>query len=264
MLVGLSNSGGPLTSTVAVFLAWAAWLLRGRMSLVRRATFALLLLLVVAMKAPIWYLPFKISSIVGGGGYHRGLVMDQAWQDLGKWWLFGMDISGTAEWVPYVHSVVGGADVTNQFVVFGLRGGLLAVVISVAVFVFSFRSLGHVLGAVRRSVAGNGDELLCWGLGAALFVHAVSWFGVSYFDQSYLVWLLHLAAISSSAQERQLGSAEAVSPPVTGRPPVRTAAGRSSPREASTAVGRDAAGLSRRDLRLSRAGAHTTHRPVAW
>jgi hypothetical protein len=149
------------------------------------------------MNAAIWYLPFKISGLVGGGGYHRGLLMDMAWQDLENWWVAGMPMAETARWFPYVHEVVGGADITNHFLVFAIRAGLPTVLLLIAVLTYGFKGVGSVLGSVR----GRGDdEFLLWGMGVTLFVHAVSWLGISYFDQSNAVWLLHLAAVSSAVQ----------------------------------------------------------------
>ena len=200
-LVGLSNSGGPLTSAAAVFLGWAIWYIRDRMTLVRRVSVLAFLFLVVFMRAPIWYLPFKISELVGGGGYHRGVLMERAWHDLGRWWLVGMDIRETASWFPYVLGVVGGADMTNQFLLIGIRGGLPALGLLVCVIVFAFKGIGRALSAVRP--LGNrarGDEAIVWALGATLFVHTVTWFGVSYFDQSYVIWLMQLAMLSSTVQ----------------------------------------------------------------
>lgn len=218
MLVALSHSGGPLTTAIAVFLGWAAWPLRRHVKWVRRGILAVLVLLLIFMKAPIWYLPFKISAVVGGGGYHRGLLMDQAWQDLGRWWLAGLDVTETSEWMPYVHTDIGGADVTNQFVVFGLRGGLIALGLLVAVFVFALRNLGRPLSAAQGSgLSATEDAPLLWGLGVAVLSHAVSWLGVAYFDQSYVVWLLQLAAVSSCVQAAAASSDRFV-PAAEGRP----------------------------------------------
>jgi hypothetical protein len=199
VLVVLSNSGGPVTSAAAAFLGWSLWPLRKRMRLVCRCALALLLCITLAMKAPIWYLPFKISTIVGGGGYHRGLLMDQAWRHLDKWWLAGINITDTAAWFPYVHSRTGGVDVTNQFLVFGLRAGIIALLILVLLIVIAYQHLSASLVAARfSSQRGRSDEYLLWGMGSALLVHVVSWLGVSYFDQSHAVWLMHLAAVSAS------------------------------------------------------------------
>jgi hypothetical protein len=201
-LVVFSNSGGPLTSAAAVFLGWSLWPLRTRMNVVRWAAVAVLLLGLVFMEAPIWYLPFKISSVVGGGGYHRSLLMERAWQHLDEWWLVGMDVVDTGAWMPYVLDAVGGgADVTSQFLVFGIRGGLLPVCLILGVLWLAFASIGKLSASARASKdQTTADQLLLWGLGVSLFVHAVSWLGTSYFDQSWVVWLMHLAAVSGAVQ----------------------------------------------------------------
>lgn len=195
-LVVLSNSGGPLTSAAAVALGWAAWPLRRRLRVVRLVAFGTLIGLFLFMKAPIWYLPYKISSIVGGGGFHRGLLMERAWQDLGRWWLMGIDSKDTKDWIPYMLDAVGGADVTNQFLVFALNGGIAALLLCIALLVVAFRRLGAALEALRQTPSDRADELLIWGLGVTLLVHVVTWLGVSYFDQSWVIWLTHVAAIS--------------------------------------------------------------------
>jgi hypothetical protein len=210
VLIVLSNSGGPLTSAGAVFLGWFLWPLRERMFLVRRAAVALLLLFMIFMEAPIWYLPFKISSVVGGGGFHRSLLMEQAWRHLDQWWLIGMDVKDTGVWMPYVLDAIGGgADMTNQFLVFGVRAGLLAVGLLVAALSLGFVGIGKLLTSARASGdRTTAKQLLLWGLGVSLFVHAVSWLGCSYFDQSWAIWLMHIAAVSSAMQAAECAAPE--------------------------------------------------------
>ena len=220
LLVVLSNSGGPLTSAATVFLGWSLWLVRTRMALVRRALLALIVFLIIFMQAPIWYLPFKISPLVGGAGYHRGLLMDKAWQDLDKWWLAGMALEQTRSWIPYGHSLFEGADITNQYIVMAIRSGLAGLVMFILVLIFATRAIGGALTSVRQSTRSTrrADECLLWGLGVALIVHAVSWLGVSYFDQSYVVWLMHLAAISAVSQSlRMPATVPTLSPALRGR-----------------------------------------------
>ena len=222
-LIALSHSGGPLTSAGAALFGWFLWPLRERMALVRRATLAVLLFLMVFMKSPIWYLPFKISSVVGGGGFHRSLLMEQAWLHLDQWWLFGMDVRLTGVWMPYVlEAVGGGADVTNQFLVFGIRGGLLAVGLTVGVLALGFVTIGNLSASARASVNRKmADQFLLWGLGVALFVHAVSWLGTSYFDQSWVVWLMHLAAVSSAMQAAEYAAPERITESTVAQETVR-------------------------------------------
>jgi len=197
-LVVLSNSGGPAMSTAAVALGWFAWRFRHRMSFVRLAALAVLVLLVIVMKAPIWYLPFKISAVIGGGGYYRGLLMERAWEHLPNWGAFGIDIRKTADWMPTVLDTIGGADVTNQYLVFGLKAGLPAILILVAVLTLGFIAIGRAVASVGDDDGAERPEALTlWGLGVTLFMHAVSWISTSYFDQSYVIWLVQLAAVSS-------------------------------------------------------------------
>jgi len=150
------------------------------------------------MKAPIWYLPAKISSFTGGDGWHRSYLMDVAFQHLDKWWLAGMPIKETAGWFAYDLEATGGADMTNQFLTFGIVAGLAAMVTFIFMLVRAFSLLGIAL-ATNRSNDGESSqtELLLWGLGTALAAHIVNWIGITYFDQIYAVWFLHLAAISS-------------------------------------------------------------------
>jgi hypothetical protein len=179
--------------------------------------------------------------------------MEQAWQSLGKWWLVGMDGRETASWFPYLLDDYGVADVTNQFVLFGLKAGLASLALSIGVLALAYVHIGRAMESVRRAGGvRRADELLLWGLGVTLFVHAVSWLGVSYFDQSYVVWLLHVAAVSACVQATAMpverGGAVRASTRVTG---ARTARART--RSRMTGTGRhDAISASWRPTRVGR------------
>lgn len=194
-LVILSNSGGPITGTAAAALGWCLWPLRHKMRVVLTAAAVGFLIVAVTMKAPIWYLPFKISSLVGGGGYHRGLLMERAWQDLGRWWYAGIETHETIRWFPYVLPSVGSADITNEFLLFGVAAGVPAIIALALLLRATFQTVGQAV----RSADHHRDKsrFLLWGLGVSIFVHIVNWFGVAYFDQSWAIWILHAAAISS-------------------------------------------------------------------
>jgi hypothetical protein len=197
-LIVLSNSGGPLTSTLAALAGWLVWPFRTRMRLVRYAVLGVLVALIFCMEAPIWYLPFKVSQVVGGGGYHRGQIMQSAWNDIGRWWLVGMELRDTLPWIPYAHGETGGADITNGFVTIAIKGGLLALILWIGILSRAFARVGDGLKGFRPSRPNGRDmEALIWGLGVALLVHAVSWLGIAYFDQSWVIWLMHVAAVST-------------------------------------------------------------------
>jgi hypothetical protein len=86
-------------------------------------------------------------------------------------------------------------DATNQYVVEGLRGGLLTLVVFLSVLVFAFGNIGRSLK--MPSLARRRDrQWICWTAGVAMFVHAVTFFGVSYFGQMTVIFHLQLAIVS--------------------------------------------------------------------
>lgn len=200
-IVLFANSGGPITAVGACMIGWSLWVLRKRMYLVRRCLVGILVLLAIFMKAPIWFIPEKISSITGGDGWHRSYLMDIAIQNIDKWLIAGMPITETADWLPYTIVISGGADITNQFISFGISAGLGAIILFILLLTLSFRAIGKSLEVVRsEKFAAEETEFLLWGLGVMLFVHIVNLIGVTYFDQFYVVWFMHLAAISTLSE----------------------------------------------------------------
>jgi hypothetical protein len=190
------NSGGAASSAAVALLGWVMWRIRTEMRLVRRVMAVSILLLALVMKAPIWYLLARVSEIAGGDGWHRAYLLDVSFQHLDMWWLSGMNRLDTSDWFPY--SLEGGADITNQFLTFGLNAGLVAIVLFILLLTRAFSFLGRALASVRSNLQSPSEnEFMLWGLGVMLTVHIVNWMDISYFDQMYVVWFMQLAAIST-------------------------------------------------------------------
>jgi hypothetical protein len=153
------------------------------------------------MKAPIWYLVARVSQFTGGDGWHRSYLMDISYQHLSSWWLCGIPIEQTGDWFPYALEATGGADLTNQFISFGITAGLGAMALFIVLLKQAFSVLGNALRAVRaESFPSRDPELFLWGLGAMLAAHIVNWLGINYFDQTYFFWFAQLAAVSSLSE----------------------------------------------------------------
>lgn len=196
--VWASNSGGPLNCALFGVLCWFFWVIRTNMRYVRRALVALIVLLGLAMKAPIWFILARVSDISGGDGFHRSELINKAYENLDKWWLAGMPITDTADWFPYVQVATGGADMTNQILSYGIDSGLAAMLLFIAVLVRAYKKIGASLTATRASSKQPIEmEYILWGLGAMLSAHIVNWLGIIYFDQTNMIWLFHLATISA-------------------------------------------------------------------
>jgi hypothetical protein len=113
-----------------------------------------------------------------------------------------MNMLDTADWNPAgALTSTGASDITNQYISFGLNAGLGAIVLFILVLTRAYSLLGQALAVVRSNKQTTNDqEFLLWGLGVMLLVHIVDWFGITYFDQMYMVWFMHLAVISTLSQ----------------------------------------------------------------
>lgn len=181
-----SQSSSPLLAYVAGILAICCWPIRRKMRAVRWAMVIALLAAAMVMKAPVWFLIARIDLTGGSSGYHRAELIDQFVRHFGDWWLIGTKDAGTWAYDLW--------DTQNQYVTVGETGGLLAFGFFVAMIVHCFRHIGQA----RKYVAGKRKEWFVWSIGASLFVHLVSFFGVNYFDQSKISWFLLLAMIQVS------------------------------------------------------------------
>jgi hypothetical protein len=199
-IVWASNSGGPASCVLVAMIGWLLWTNRTRMQLVRRGLVATVVLAALLMKAPVWYLLARFSALTGGDGWHRSYLLDTAFRNISDWWLAGMPTKDTANWFPYVNEATGGADVTNEYIVLGIRSGLGAMILLIVLLISSYKLLGKALAVLRTQPDSKVLERLYWGIGVVLAVHTFNWFGISYFDQTYVIWFMHLAAIGSLSQ----------------------------------------------------------------
>jgi hypothetical protein len=181
---------------LVAIVGWLCWKVRTKMRYIRFGAFALFILLALVMKAPVWYLIAKVSSVTGGDGYHRSKLMEQGFNHIDAWALAGMPIEDTAGWFPYFIHGTGGADITNQFLSYGISSGLGSMGLFIFVLYLAFRSLGAALAAEQsRSESSGTSEPILWGMGVMLLVHVFNWLGINYFDQTYAVWYAQLASI---------------------------------------------------------------------
>jgi len=143
--------------------------------------FALLTALHIVMKAPVWHLMSRLDFTGGSTGYHRYEVLDAFITHFSEWYLVG-------EPDPMSWGVWFMRDVTNMYVAQGLTGGLLTLLLFLLVVIFAFGNVGRALNlkSIARSLQ---RQWICWCVGVAIFVHAVTFFGVTYFGGQMMVIL---------------------------------------------------------------------------
>jgi hypothetical protein len=184
-LILLCASSTPVAAVIFAAVAALFFPLRNQMRQIRWSLLGVAILLHLAMKNPIWHLIARADFVGGSTGWHRFHLIDEAVHHFGEWCLLGTDDTG--------HWGFGLEDVTNQYVLEGVRGGALTLVLFIVVISLAFGGVGRSVRAattVRRRALG-------WALGVSLFVHCTNFIGVSYFAQINMLWYLTLAMIGS-------------------------------------------------------------------
>jgi hypothetical protein len=95
-------------------------------------------------------------------------------------------------------------DMSDQFVAEAETGGLLALILFVALISKCFGRLG----TMRKRVAPERQWLL-WCLGSVMLAHIFAYFGVAYWDQTQIWWFAFLAMISAATIPPRVPAARA-------------------------------------------------------
>jgi hypothetical protein len=194
-MVIASASSGPVMSLAASLFALGCWKLRHHMRLVVCSAIAAYLVLMMVMNRPPYYLIAEIDISGGSTGWHRAFLIEQTFNYLHEWWLFGTDF--TRHWMPYqgIANSENHTDVTNYYIAFGIMGGLPAMCLMIYALLISLRWVTEL--QTRSEGSPRRLEFMIWAFGAGMFAHAATSISVSYFDQSMLFFWLNLAIISS-------------------------------------------------------------------
>jgi hypothetical protein len=194
--VAAASSGALLTCLTAV-LGLALWPMRAHMRLIRRGTVLVIIGLALVMKAPVWYLIAKVSDVLGGTGWHRSYLIEQAVNHFGEWWLIGSSV--TAHWAPGGQVLAvdpNNMDITNHYIAQGLHGGILGLWLFLAIIVSCFKLVGPAVRVAGDSPAG---PKVMWAFGVGLACHCMAFISISYFDQMQVFWFWMLAVFAALA-----------------------------------------------------------------
>jgi hypothetical protein len=191
-----SASSGPVMSLLAGMGAVILWRYRKHLHKLRIAAVTTYLVLMVVMKQPPYYLISRIDISGGSTGWHRSFLIEQTFNHLSEWWLFGTDI--TRHWMPMqgIASDPQHTDITNYYIGFGVFAGLPSMLVIIAILLIAFSWVGRILTSWGDINPQRNFMIFCFG--ASLFSHAATSISVAYFDQSMLFFWLTVAVISST------------------------------------------------------------------
>ena len=181
MIVATASST-PLLTLLAVAVLLLAYPLRRYAGTAAWGVVGMIFALHIVMRAPVWHLLARVGVVSGSTGYHRYRLVNEAIQNFWEWMLLGT--RDTAHWGP------GLLDVTNQFVLEGVQGGLITLILFCAILLVAGRAFARLSIHSRD----NGESYLAWCAFVTLLAHVISFFGVSYFGQIAMPWWLLLAA----------------------------------------------------------------------
>jgi hypothetical protein len=181
------HSSTVLSCYAAGIFGLCLWPIRKHMRLVRYGLVLTVISLHLIMKGPVWSLLEHIDLTGSSENFHRFALVDTLITHFNEWWLLGTSNNGSWGWEM--------ADTSNEYVYYGVDGGLLTLGLFIALISKCFGRLG----IERKAAMGNRNtEWFLWCLGAAMFAHLVVFVGIDYFDQMLFAWLALLAMISTS------------------------------------------------------------------
>jgi hypothetical protein len=188
-------SSGSLLALISSGVGLSLWPLRHRMRMFRWAIVAILVVLSLVMKAPVWYVFAKLSDVAGGTGWYRSFIIEQAINHFNEWWLVGSTY--TAHWAPGGEVMAGNPgnmDIINNYVSEGLGGGIVKLGLFIAMIVACYKVIGQLV--CTPNFLSLGQRIFIWSLGVCLTSHCISFFSVVYFDQIVVMWYWILAVIT--------------------------------------------------------------------
>ena len=133
------------------------------------------------MNAPVWHLMSRVNIFGGSTGWHRYHLFDQFIERTSEWFFLG-----TTE---TMHWGLGLVDITNQYVLEGVRGGFLTLLI----FIIMLYKSVQISGQSSLLLADQPKHWIAWGVCVSLLGHVVSFWGVSYFGQILMLMYMVLA-----------------------------------------------------------------------
>ena len=199
-IVWCSSSSTPVIVTLVAVAAMLLFPVRWAVPWMRGSTIVGLVVLHFLMVGPVWHLFARINVFPGSTGWWRYLIIDLFVTNWSDWFLFGTrESAGWLTWISFT-------DVTNQYVNEGINGGIVRLLLFVAILVFAFVLVGRSVRSAERSPTGATPAAraarvrrawVAWCIGASMACHAAAYFATSYFGHMRNVQYLSFALAGS-------------------------------------------------------------------
>ena len=186
-----SASSTPILTIGAIVLFWILYSFRMHGKVIFLGTCCTLFFLHLIMKAPVWHLISRVNIFGGSTGWHRFFLFDNFINHSSEWFFLGTKSTGHWGW--------GQEDITNQFVLEGVRGGILTLLI----FTVLIYKAVKIPGLLSLELIDPAAKWMSWGICVTMLGHFVTFWGISYFGQINMVLYLTFALVGFCLEQSQ-------------------------------------------------------------
>ncbi len=181
LFVFACSSSGPIVCLISCLILLCFFKYKEHSKTIVRIGFVFILFIHFVREKSFWHFIYVRLSIKGSStGYHRYNLVEAAIREFKNWWLAGYGDIGP-DWHDKYWSWAHAAftDVTNHYLLIGVKGGVLPMILFV---VLCYKSL-KILGKYAVSADAVEDQWLWWGATVMMFTHCVTFLSVAYFGQ---------------------------------------------------------------------------------
>ncbi len=182
-IAAATASSTPILTLLIVLIMLCGYRWREYTACAGWGLFASLVALHIVMQAPVWHLISRIGVVGGSAGWHRFVLIDRAISHFGEWLFLGC--RSTAHWG------WGLSDITNQYILEGVRGGFVTLVLFLVMIYMALRTFLRLSLQYQE----HKQQFLAWCLFVTMLGHCVAFLGVSYFGQIMMWWYMTLAIV---------------------------------------------------------------------
>ena len=188
-----TGSSTPIASLLLAVLAMLLWNCRKYTKQVILGAIFAIMFLQLFRERPVWYLMALPDFVGGSTGWHRAYLIDTAITHFSEWWLWGTDY--TRHWMPYgLSAIPQHCDLTNYYIHIGVTAGFGATLLLVLIIFSAFKSIYQTFHS--SLYLDTSSQFLIWITGTMLFTHTITFLTISYFDQTYALFMITLGACS--------------------------------------------------------------------
>jgi len=182
-IVTATASSTPILTMMAIVGLLCMYRFRNYVSFGAWAWLIMLIVLHFIMKKPVWHLLARINILGSSTGWHRFNIIDQAIKHFNQWAILGCKSTANWGW--------GLGDVTNQYVLEGVRGGLITMILFLLML---FTALKYTLKMCLHA-SDKSERFLLWTIFVMMAAHCISFLGVSYFGQITMLYYMSLSIV---------------------------------------------------------------------